>query len=799
MIYLHASLRRQSFIILAVFLLFSPIIIHSGADEEFKRLTILVSEDSILASAQRLQVNPRSMEAEYNSILLSRAEQTLEIIRRAGINYKLVDILTYSVHAVIIDVPVNQIQYLKSVIGPERIQEDEVLYINLENELVIGALTKEMQSLNLNSTGRGVLVAVIDTGVDYTHPDLGGAYGPGNKVVGGYDFVENDEDPKDIDGHGTHVAGIIAANGRFKGVAPEAQILAYRVVGDRGGVRTSAVTRAIDRAIRDGAKVINLSLGSSTDIDVLRRAVSSATKAEVIIVAAAGNLGPSEGRIGSPAGQYSTIAVGSSVIPLRSELMVAGSGLIESRAMLGSTVLPTPISGDLVFVKYARPTDVQSLDLAGKIAIAERGGENDERVFFSIKEESVSAKGAVGLVVYNNQPGIFEGALVHDQTPAGYYPQIPVVSVSRETGLSLLEKMKNSKVSASIKIETMPEQLERSSSRGPVSAFYAKPDLIAPGMAVTSTAPDGRYSILSGTSFAAPSVTGLVTLLLEKNNLTKDDIVGIIAPASRPLRNTTTGELFPMNHQGSGRIDIANAVTAPVSIMPHQIIAHLAPSQVIFNRAISIKSITNTLANVSVSTSWNSSKIQVSIAPRTFTVEPNKIATINFTAELIDPDIVYGSVEGRITLTVSGTSGRTNTLTLPVAVTTNPVSLIISKNVDGYYITATSYESFREFRAVVRNLEGEVHLDRTVTAGTFVDFAPRTKGEYSIEVEITDGDRRMFGRAIINADVIISKPQLYGSSGIPMRFLQILFGSITLLAIGSSFYLLGNSRKRKVD
>ena len=84
-------------------------------------------------------------------------------------------------------------------------------------------------------TGHGVVVAVIDTGVDYTHPDLGGGMGAGYKVIGGYDFFNNDSDPMDDNGHGTHVTGIIAANGAsFKGVAPDASILAYKVLGSDG-------------------------------------------------------------------------------------------------------------------------------------------------------------------------------------------------------------------------------------------------------------------------------------------------------------------------------------------------------------------------------------------------------------------------------------------------------------------------------------------------------------------------------------------------------------------------------------
>ena len=79
-------------------------------------------------------------------------------------------------------------------------------------------------------TGKGVTIGIIDTGVDYTHPDFGGCFGQGCKVSGGYDFVNNDNDPMDDHGHGTHVAATAAGNGILKGVAPDAKIYAYKVL-----------------------------------------------------------------------------------------------------------------------------------------------------------------------------------------------------------------------------------------------------------------------------------------------------------------------------------------------------------------------------------------------------------------------------------------------------------------------------------------------------------------------------------------------------------------------------------------
>jgi minor extracellular serine protease Vpr len=119
-------------------------------------------------------------------------------------------------------------------------------------------------------TGEGITVAVIDTGVDYTHPDLTDNFGD----YKGWDFVDNTDSPQetpaddprgDSTNHGTHVAGTIAANGEIKGVAPDATLLAYRVLGPGGSGTTENVIAAIERSVKDGADVINLSLGNTTN------------------------------------------------------------------------------------------------------------------------------------------------------------------------------------------------------------------------------------------------------------------------------------------------------------------------------------------------------------------------------------------------------------------------------------------------------------------------------------------------------------------------------------------------------
>ena len=172
---------------------------------------------------------------------------------------------------------------------------------------------------SLGARGAGVTVAILDTGVDYLHPALGEGFGPGFKVMGGYDFVNGDADPMDDSGHGTHVAGIIAANSAdLSGVAPDASLIAYKVLDRNGGGWTSDVLAGIERTVdpngdgdlSDHVAVANMSLGGpGYSDDAKSRAVDSAVSAGVVFVVAAGNLGSFQS-VSSPGTADAAITVG---------------------------------------------------------------------------------------------------------------------------------------------------------------------------------------------------------------------------------------------------------------------------------------------------------------------------------------------------------------------------------------------------------------------------------------------------------------------------------------------------------
>lgn len=214
------------------------------------------------------------------------------------------------------------------------------------------------------ASGAGIRVGIVDTGVDYHHAALGGGFGPGFKVAGGWDSVNGDADPADDHGHGTHVAGIVAGDGAgVQGVAPGATLYAFKVLAAAGYGYTSWILDGLERALDpdgdpgtdDAMDVVNLSLGSpgGHPDDVLSLALDHLTDAGVVCCVAAGNDG-GYWTIGSPGTSRKAITVGSTdkqdslswftslgpvphTYELKPDLFAPGGGIVSS-AMGGGTI-----------------------------------------------------------------------------------------------------------------------------------------------------------------------------------------------------------------------------------------------------------------------------------------------------------------------------------------------------------------------------------------------------------------------------------------------------------------------------
>ncbi len=450
--------------------------------------------------------------------------------------------------------------------------------------------------------GTGIRVAIIDTGVDFNHPDLFG-WGNDGKVVGGYNFLREDQPPMDTNGHGTQVAGVIAADGEITGIAPKAKILAYKVSEDGEGVSSELIIRAIEKAIEDEADIINISLGVNKTNSKIDHAVNQALEKEIFVVTASGNDGPELKTIGSPGRNFGSVTVGATYNNLTSSL-VATLEVDEKPytviPMVGSSKLEEPVSGNIIFGGYGKIEELEKIDVEDSILIVERGSNIDgELLYFSVKEKNAANAGAKALIIYNNLQGMFLGELTHEFMELGYIPQIPVVSMDREEGLGIIESIKKDS-QANLHLFYNPDFITHFSSRGPVSPFYIKPDIVAPGAYINTTQNNAGYNFTSGTSFAAPHVSGAAALLLQKNpELHNHEIKSLLLTTVEPVSDAY-GQEFSVHESGAGRLDIENAYNAKLIITPPNLVVNVSSKQQIAEKQFELKVISGVLDSLDV-------------------------------------------------------------------------------------------------------------------------------------------------------------------------------------------------------
>ncbi|MFD1020087.1 S8 family serine peptidase [Thalassobacillus hwangdonensis] len=420
----------------------------------------------------------------------------------------------------------------------------------------------KQDQLNRNTipyTGKGVKVGVVDTGIDYTHPDLKGNY------RGGFDVVDFDDDPMETVGdgatlHGTHVAGVIGANGEMQGIAPDVELYGYRALGPGGVGNSVQVIAAIEEAVNDGMDVINLSLGNDVNGPdwPTSVAVNKAVDLGVVVVVAAGNSGPDPWTVGSPATATEAIAVGASTPPMKTPLLYERKKdrFIYMQPLMGAK--PWDLKKKYPIVDGGIG-DKPVADARGKIVLMKRG-----TVPFTEKAKVAAESGAVALIIYNNEKGMFQGALTETDLP------IPVVAVSNKDG-----KWLRSNVTGDEWLETRyadsVDQLAPFSSRGPVTANWSiKPDIVAPGVAIMSTVPGG-YQSLQGTSMAAPHIAGIAALIKEAHpEWGPKEVKTAMLSTADPLKDGK-GIYYQPTEQGMGKVDVASAIKPKLNIEPSQL------------------------------------------------------------------------------------------------------------------------------------------------------------------------------------------------------------------------------------
>ncbi|KAI7890621.1 peptidase S8/S53 domain-containing protein [Mucor mucedo] len=453
----------------------------------------------------------------------------------------------------------------------------------------------------LKNKGKGVLVAVLDTGIDYLHPALGGGFGKGFKVSNGYDLVGDaytgsnnpvpDSDPLDkcgvasgASGHGTHVSGIIAgyeASTNFTGVAPEANLAMFRVFGCTGQVSNDVVIKALLMAYDAGADVVNLSLGatnawgttSDTESDIVNKLVEKG----VSVVISAGNSG-AQGiyTVGQPGTSKNAFTVASVENQYYTAKELTASG-IDHGILYSPSGVDTIVDNDVAISDKTPGTAADSCtaaqispDVKGKIALIQRGSCN-----FSDKVNNAASAGAVGAIIYNNVDGSLS-ASVPGVT-------IPVVSITNADGKELVAAILKGSVkitfnhAGAIHPVTDGGSISSFSSNGAESELNFKPNIAGIGGNVYSTLPRylDSWGIMSGTSMAAPYVAGSVALYVHSEGSKKRQSISFVNEQFQnyalPTKVYNTSTIDSPIRQGAGLVQVYDAITQKTHVTPAQI------------------------------------------------------------------------------------------------------------------------------------------------------------------------------------------------------------------------------------
>lgn len=492
--------------------------------------------------------------------------------------------------------------------------EKERLYYPL-NDLKsiheIQGVTQAFKSSHKNLDGRGMVISIIDSGIDIHHKDmridddakgsekLKPIDGFNEKVPAGFNYADENYDVKDVSSiqHGMHVAGIAAAHGcnsdgtcamgRIDGAAPNAQLLAMKVFSnkpDPGPARDADIVAAIEDSVKLHADVINLSLGSSNGFggnsNATSYALRKALEAGVLPIVSAGNFGSNfswykddindfgkldDATLGMPASYPSAFTVAS--VENSSTMQTAGYYFDKSghKNLLPYSFVHGGPNGEaenaeheIVNAGHGTASDFSNLANRGisvqnKYVLVERG-----EITYKEKFENAKKAGANGVIVYNEagNSDLFLG--IEGAEDFDFF----IASIRREDGLKIIDAIKagaNSASANSVKVSfgnditpiNNPNALRPSifSSWGPTPELDFKPQITGVGGNVWSTQNNNGYITMSGTSMAAPSIAGFVALMLENYKLNKAgaNTPELVVRARQALMNTAT----ILTHDGS--------------------------------------------------------------------------------------------------------------------------------------------------------------------------------------------------------------------------------------------------------
>ncbi len=619
-------------------------------------------------------------------------------------------------------IPLKNLGALQALPGVASVQPDRV--VTRDNIAGVPYIGGNQAWADLGLTGNGVKVGIIDTGIDYFHANFGGSGNPADfandnhtivepgsfptaKVAGGTDFVGDDfdsssddpakttpkpdPDPVDCNGHGSHVAGTAAGFGvlssgatytgpydsttysnSFKigpGVAPKAILYAYRVFGCEGSTSDAIIVAALNKALQDGVDVVNMSLGSVFGRSDAADAEASNTVAEngLVVVASAGNSGPSGYVTGAPAVAGRALSV--AAIDASSPTFPGANITLSTDGTILAQLSNGPFQGDpgasvpsgslpVVVLKEADGTvslgcdasDYAGYSVTGKLVVVLRG------VCARVHKAIVGQKqGAAAVAMINTVTSFppFEGDITSDpDTGEQFHVTIPFFGVRGLLGSTppsdgdkLVAADGGSSSYTPALVPNPTYQFAASfTSGGPRNVDSAvKPEIAAPGVSVKSTAigTGTEGTRLSGTSMAAPMTTGTVALVNEAHpSWSTEAIKAALIDTSEAGSSKILG--YNLRTAGTGVVQARRAVDTVAYVTTsggrdtldfgnHALAAAYSATLAMTLHNTSGSSLTY---NLSVATNLGQLGTTFSVTPSSVTVPAGGTASVDVTASL---------------------------------------------------------------------------------------------------------------------------------------------------------------------
>jgi hypothetical protein len=541
--------------------------------------------------------------------------------------------------------------------------------------------------------GRGVMVALLDTGVDRRHAFLHGSVQPGTDIVSGAGEATakgNPDDPSDIERHGTEMAGVIAGRGGpygLRGIAPGITILPIRVAGWQRDVsggwavygRSDQLIAGLEAAVdpngdgdaHDAARVAVTGLAepyiSFADAPE-SRAVDGALDLDTLVVAPAGNdlpAGPAFGSISGPGGAEGALTVGAADLRTETEQVrvAVRSGLDIQLSR------PLPLAGAFapkgtlqLEVAAPRFTSTSSapvrladfFDDGGRSMVAGRAALVPAGAASELAVENAARAGAYAVLLYGR--GLPAGALGLDENVV-----VPVVIFPQKAAERMLTALNaGRRVSVSLgRPRAAPNagglRIADFSSRGLAYDGAVKPELAAPGVTIPTAEPgtneDGtpRFGTVNGTSVAAAAIGGAAALLAQaRPALGARDLLGLLTGTAQPLPHQ------PATAQGAGLVGLGRAAAAELSAQPATLALPPFAGKARVRRTISVHNVSTRKLRVAVSGGVGGEVFSVAASPRRLTIAPGATATIHVAAHAARrlPQELAGAIE------ITSSSGR---------------------------------------------------------------------------------------------------------------------------------------------